>query len=338
MLLAGSTCLSAFAVTIEASSAGPSPTASSTADARPTAVATQVAAVASVDQTTPAQPNLSIQPRRPVPEVPDPVTFTIHWPSGSGVRLPAPTPAPTAPGPTAMAAAWPSAGTSSGKSQTWTYDLFDSRAQRYEEPDKTACTAASTLMMLNTIVYDGWDQSILWTPSLSFDRQEEILAFERAHMTMILSSPGSDPHGWRNALNYFGWGSMDAAVYKDTAYPTLEAGQKAVVSALALHHKPVGVLGQWGRHAQFATGYVVRGDDPSTGSRNFVVIGVFLTDPWRSARYRDEYVTRERWMWGYTFLRFAPYQETDSPYRDPIDGEIGKSEWLGKYVIVEPTR
>ncbi len=31
-----------------------------------------------------------------------------------------------------------------------------------------------------------------------------ILAFERSHDTLRSTSAGSDAHGWRNALNYYG--------------------------------------------------------------------------------------------------------------------------------------
>jgi hypothetical protein len=222
--------------------------------------------------------------------------------------------------------------------KTWTLDLYDARAPRWQEPDSTACTAAATVSMLNTIAYNGWDPDLIWQPNVSFSKQEQVLAFERSHMTMRKTSPGSDAHGWRNALNYYGWGSIDAGVYRDAAYPTMVDAEKALVSALARYRKPVGVLAQWGAHAQFATGYRVVGDDPRTGSMNFTVLAVYLTDPWHTAHYRDTYVTVTRWQYGFSWLRFAPYEQKDSPYRDPIDGHVGISEWLGRWVLVEPTR
>jgi hypothetical protein len=221
---------------------------------------------------------------------------------------------------------------------TWTFDLYDPRAERWQNPDLTACTAAAALSMLNTISYNDFATSIQWLPTLSFTKQESIFAYERLHMTMLKKSAGSDPHGWRNALNFFGWGSIDAGVYQDFAYSSIDAAEKAVVSALALYRKPVGVVSQLGAHAEFVTGYKVVGDDPSTGSSNFRVVGVFLSDPWRSARYRDKYITYARWRWGFTWSRFGPYLQTDSPYRDPIDGQIGEREWYGRWVIVAPVK
>jgi hypothetical protein len=228
--------------------------------------------------------------------------------------------------------------TSTPEKSTWTFDLYDPRAERWQDPDSTACTAASAESMLNTIAYTGSDSTLLWRPTTSFSVQESILHFERAHMTMRTRSPGSDPHGWRNALNYYGWGSIDAGVYRDSAYPSLAQAEKAVVSAIAIYHKPVGVESQGGAHAQYITGYKVTGNDPSTGSLDFSIVGVYLTDPWRSARYRDSWITAARWHWGWSWLQFDPYRQTDSPYRDPIDGQIGRTEWDGKWVIIEPVK
>ena len=36
---------------------------------------------------------------------------------------------------------------------TYNYNLYDRRAIRYQNPDLTACTAAMTMSMLNTIYY-----------------------------------------------------------------------------------------------------------------------------------------------------------------------------------------
>jgi hypothetical protein len=247
---------------------------------------------------------------------------------------------------------------------TWTLDIYDRRSPRYQDPDLTACTAAATLSMLNTIAYNraaaasaatappfavvpatalpsavtSAPPPFVWKPTTSFSAQESILRFERAHMTMRKSSNGSDPHGWRNALNYFGWGSIEAGVYRDAAYTTLISAERAVVMAVATYHKPVGVDSLDGKHAQYVTGYRVVGDDPRTGSTNFRILGVYVTDPWRLARYRDKYVTAEQWGWGFTWLRLAPYRQFDSPYRDPIDGHVGRTEWYGKWVIIEPVK
>ena len=46
---------------------------------------------------------------------------------------------------------------------------------------------------------------------------------------------GSDPHGWRNALNYYGWGAgaLDAGarVYDDFSYSSYGCAMKAAVRA-----------------------------------------------------------------------------------------------------------
>jgi hypothetical protein len=219
---------------------------------------------------------------------------------------------------------------------TSTLDLYDVRADRWQDPDLTACTAASTESMLNTIFYAATAPGLLWHPTTSYLTQETILAFERANMTMLGTSAGSDPHGWRNALNYFGWGSLTSAAYRDSSYSSFDAAAKAAVSALARYHKPVGILSRGGHHAQVLTGYEVTGDDPGTGSLNFAIVGVDLTDPYQSAGYRDTWVNLSDWRSGSFSIQFSPYLETDSPYQDPIDGQIGTSEWYQKWVIIEP--
>jgi hypothetical protein len=222
--------------------------------------------------------------------------------------------------------------------ETWTLDLYDPRAERYQDPDRTACTAAATVSMLNTVSYSGSAAGLVWQPTTSYSTQEEILAYERANMTMLTSSAGTDPHGWRNALNYYGWGSINAGVYRDSAYASFDAAAKAAVSALARYHKPVGILAMYGVHSQFITGYEVTGDDPATGSSNFSIVGVDLTDPYQIAGHLDTWVTYGDWLSGGPRLRFSQYLQDDSPYRDPVDGRIGHDEWYGNWVIIDPVK
>ena len=219
-----------------------------------------------------------------------------------------------------------------------TFDMYDRRAQRYQNPQDDACTATATLSMLNTISYSGASADFVWKPSTTLLEQEYILIYERSHMTAPLSQDGSDPHGWRNALNYYGWGSIKAGVYADESFSTFDDAAKSAVSALATKRKPVGILGTSGGHAQFITGYTVAGDDPAHGSMNFQVLGVFLTDPWRGASHRNYWVTYSRWQSGTYWVQFSPFLMTDSHTKDPIDGKYGVDEWYGKWVIVAPVK
>jgi len=227
---------------------------------------------------------------------------------------------------------------SSPASDRWAVDLYDPRAERWQDPDYVACTAASTESMLNTVAYAGTGPGFVWQPTTSYDTQESILAYERENMTMLTSSAGTDPHGWRNALNYYGWGSMSAGVYRDSSYGSFDAAAKTTVLAVARDRKPVGILARYGTHGQFVTGYQVFGDDPRTGSSNFSIVGVYLTDPWQAAGHRDLWVTYADWRGGDSWVKFSPYLETDSPYRDPIDGQIGYDEWYGRWVIIDPVK
>jgi hypothetical protein len=216
--------------------------------------------------------------------------------------------------------------------------MYSPAAERWQDPDYTACTAASTESMLNTISSAGSAAGFVWHATTSYSTQESILAFERDNMTMLTTSAGTDPHGWRNALNYYGWGSIDAGVYRDAAYGSFDGAAKAAVSAIALTHKPVGILAHSGGHAEFITGYQVTGADPATGSSAFTVVSVDLTDPLRSDGHRDTTVTYAQWRSGGAWVRFSQYLQTDSPYVDPIDGQVGRTEWYGKWVIVEPVK
>jgi hypothetical protein len=129
---------------------------------------------------------------------------------------------------------------------TYYFNVFDGRAIRYQNPDQTACTSTSTIVMLNTMFYasaatgaastrgSASAATFVWKPTVSYNMQKSILRWERGHMTMLLSTPGSDVHGWRNALNYFGWGSITAGVYADYSYKTFTEAALAAVRALAM--------------------------------------------------------------------------------------------------------
>jgi hypothetical protein len=85
-------------------------------------------------------------------------------------------------------------------------------------------------------------------------------------------------------------------------------------------------------------GWDVSGDDPATGSTNFIVNGVWLTDPWEPNGHQNAFVWLSWLQSGPASVRFTPYLETDSPYRDAIDGQVGIEEWLGRYVILAAVR
>jgi hypothetical protein len=251
--------------------------------------------------------------------------------------------------PTTPASVQPSTPAPSPKATpgSWTLDVYDARAVLWQNPDVTACTAASALMMLNMAAYWQYYSPVGagepepvpphgWKPDVSYARQESILAYQRRTGTMLLTWPGADAHGWRNSLNYYGWGSATAGVYRDEAFDSFAAAARATVTAIALYRKPVGILSMAGNHAQIVTGYRVTGDDPRTGTTAFSVVGVYLTDPLRADGFRDQYVSLATWKSGAKTIRFTPYLMTNSPYVDPIDGKQGNAEWDGKWVIIAP--
>ncbi|MCI0584687.1 MAG: cell wall-binding repeat-containing protein [Chloroflexi bacterium] len=219
----------------------------------------------------------------------------------------------------------------------WIGNLYDGRAVRYQQPDASACTATAVMMMLNMAAYAGSTapDGFAWAPSRSFDVQSTILAWEREHMTQPASgTDGSDPHGWRNALNHFGWGAMESGVYEDLAFGSLDGAIRQAIVSAAQTGKPTGLLMLSGAHAVVLHGWDVVGDDPRTGSLDFTVRGVYLTDPWQPNAHRNYYVSLTGLTSGSPSVRYTPYRETDSTLVDPIDGRVGREEWYGRYVIV----
>ena len=194
------------------------------------------------------------------------------------------------------------------------------------------------MMMLNFIdLNDSGGDGFRWTTYRTKNSSVKsnvrdmtsILSFARSHDTLSAGRPGSDPHGWRNALNYYGWGGaalVDSSkrVYDDHAYTSFDAALKEAVTSMARFRKPVGVLARAGHHAQVATGYVVTGEDPAT-SDNFVVNGLYVTDPLASAGIVNRYVTRATLLSGNLRYRFQTYREADSPLTTRIRPAIGRA-------------
>ena len=228
-------------------------------------------------------------------------------------------------------------------SATYTRNLYDGRLVRYQDPDYTACVASSTLMMLNFVASMGTKgPGFRWTKTTSYSSQEQILAWERAYDSYASTSPGTDPHGWRNGLNHFGWDAFTKAstmVYADRAYSSYDAAVKASVESIARFGKAVGILGWAGGHAQIMNGYEVYGQDPALSS-DFRVVSVYLTDPLRSDRLRNARISNADFKNGSTVYRFRPYAWTDSPKDDPYTPGDSASykEWYGKWVVVLAVR
>lgn len=245
-------------------------------------------------------------------------------------------------------------------STTWTKNLFVSKAFLYQDPYYTACTSASAMHMLNTIAYrDSGGNGFAWTPTRTRKDPDtsntrdmtSILAFARRYDTLRSTSAGSDAHGWRNALNYYGWGrdamtNPDLRVYDDRAYKTYGSAMKAAVRAIARFNMPVGLLAWAGGHAQVVTGYVVTGADPRTSS-DFTIQWLYLSDPLRESGVVNRKTSYGAMKDGPLRLRFQWYRETDSPYDDGYTGgwirsavksTVASSEWYHRWVIILPVR
>src|SRR3954447_26641429 len=243
---------------------------------------------------------------------------------------------------------------------TWSRNLYVAKAFLYQDPYYTACTAASAMHMLNTVAYRRTGgNGFVWRPTRirkdadpsNTRDMTSILAFSRRYDTLRSTSAGSDAHGWRNALNYYGWGRAamtDPAlrVYDDRAYRSYASAMKAAVRAIARHGMPVGVLAWAGGHAQVVTGYVVTGANPATSS-DFTIQWLYLSDPLRKSEIVDRKTSYGAMQDGPLRMRFQSYRETDSPYDDPYtDGwmrssvktTVGTSEWFHRWVLLLPIR
>jgi hypothetical protein len=245
-------------------------------------------------------------------------------------------------------------------STTWSRNLYNRNGVIFQDPYSAACTAAAAMMMLNfTALRETGGEGFIWRTNKTHNSPDptnyrdmtSILYFERMHDTLRSSTTGSDPHGWRNALNYYGWGATalnDATkrVYDDLQYTSSGAAVKAAVRAIARFNKPVGILGWAGKHAQVMTGYVVSGANPAV-SNDFTVQYVYLTDPLKSDGFVNTKISLRAFQSGNLHYRFQAYRESDSPYDDSYSSgwrrssvlpTVGTSEWYRRWVIIAPIR
>jgi hypothetical protein len=245
-------------------------------------------------------------------------------------------------------------------STTWSRNLYNYNGVVFQDPYPTACTAAAAMMMLNfTALKQTGGDGFVWrnyrvknsSDPHNYRDMTSILYFARTHDTLRSSGSGSDPHGWRNALNYYGWGRAalgDASkrVYDDLQFTSSGAAIKAAVRAIARYNKPVGILGWAGAHAQIMHGYVVTGANPAI-SGDFTVRYIYLTDPLKADGFVNKKLSMASFQGGSLKYRFQAYRETDSPYDDAYSSgwrrssvlpSVGTSEWYRRWVIIAPVR
>jgi hypothetical protein len=229
-------------------------------------------------------------------------------------------------------------------------NLFKSAGFRYQDTNWYACTSTSVMDMLNFVSLGGQGGSgFRWKVRTDASARDSILGWERTHDTLA-GGNGSDPHGWRNALNYYGWGSTALGsnrVYEDYAHSSYERAVKAAVRAMIRWRKPVGIAAWRGTHAQMLTGYdglvgyPFAVDAAGRYTNEFTIAAVRLTDPLKASAAVNKRVayTNLRSTTN-TRIRFQPYYETDSPYDDPYTaGWVrARDEWFGRWVIVAPRR
>ena len=325
----------------------PTPTPSATTAPAPTAPPTAApTSTASAGQTAPppeASPTPDITGEDAAPShsptpTPQPTPTPEPTPT-TPTATPTPTPTPPPPPPPPPPAAPPS------------MNLFVSSGFRFQDPNMNACTSTAARSMLNFIAARGTGgEGFLWQPTNSGAVRDSMLAWERAHDTLP-KGRGSDPHGWRNALNYYGWGPATlmagSRVYDDVSFGTFGGAMKAAVRALIATGKPIGVLGWGGAHAQMITGYWGLVGDPfakdpdGRWANDFKVGGFYLTDPLRERHMVNKGVSWDRLKTARSYkVRFRRYYETDSRYDDPYTPGWRRSrdEWYRRFVLVLPVR
>ena len=314
-------------------SASPDPPAAGAASPTPTPAATTLPTPDPTAAPTPAATPVPTPDPTAAP-TPDPAPTPTATPTPTPTGAPSPTPSPSPP-PVAMRS----------------MNLFVTSGFRFQNPNWAACTATSVRTMLNFIASRSvGGVGFGWRPTTSAAVRDQILAWERTHDTMA-GGNGSDPHGWRNALNFYGWGAgallAGTRVYDDFAYGTFDGAMKATVRALVATGKPVGMLGWRGAHAQMVTGYFGLVGNPF--ARNvagqytnaFSVAGFYVTDPLRESVVVNRALsyTAMRVTTNYR-LRFQRYYETDSRYDDPYTPgyRVSRNEWYYHFVVILPVR
>jgi hypothetical protein len=290
----------------------------------------------------------------PTPDpTPEPTATPTAEHTSEPAALPTPTPDPTpAPDPGAAPTPTPeSSPTPPPPMAPRSMNTFVATGFKFQDPNLSACTAASVRSMLNFVASRsvGGD-GFLWIPTNSSAVRDRILAWERRNDTMA-GGTGSDPHGWRNALNYYGWGAgalvAGSRVYDDFSYSSYSSAMKAAVRALVATGKPVGMLGWRGAHAQMITGYYGLVGNPfaqdATGkyTNTFTVGGFYLSDPLRRSNAVNRTISYTGLARTLTYKwRFQRYYETDSKYDDAYTPgyRVSKTEWYSRFVLILPVR
>ncbi len=284
---------------------------------------------------------------------PDPTATPDPSPSPDPSAAPDPTPTPT-PDPTPTPEPTPTPDPSPPGSTTppASLNLFRPEGLRFQDPYATACTAAAAVSMLNFIGLAGTAQvDYSWQVQSSNALVAAIFRWERAHDTLRAGARGTDPYGWRNALNYFGWGPSalraGTRVYEDRVFGTYEVAIKTAVRQMIRTGKPVGMLGRRGGHAQVITGYYGLVGDPfakdAAGryANAFSIAGIYLTDPIASARVVNRAISYDGLRRTRNLdLRFQRYAQHDSPLDDPYTPgwQSGNARWYGRWVLLVPVR
>ena len=173
-----------------------------------------------------------------------------------------------------------------------------------------------------------------------------ILRWERAHHTMV-GGKGTDMHGWRNALNYFGWGSSACSAgiarLRRLLVHVVRLGDEGRGAGDDRRPASPSAMAAWaGRHAVMITGYYDLKGDPfardGAGQYTdaFSVGGFYLSDPSKSAGRRNARISYAPVAVQLGCEAALPTLSRDrqpaTTTSTPPAGVTSKSEWYGKCV------
>jgi hypothetical protein len=136
-------------------------------------------------------------------------------------------------------------------------------------------------------------------------------------------------------------------IYNDFSFTSYDTAMHSAVRQMILTHKPVGMLGWAGHHAQTITGYYGLDGDPfaanpdGSWANTFTITGFYVSDPLRSDSIVNRKVTYAALGSSSNLkLRFRRFVQTDSPYDDRYTPgyRVSRTEWYGFYTLLLPVR
>jgi len=227
------------------------------------------------------------------------------------------------------------------KPKVYKENLFSNKGDLFQY-DNTTCVPATTQMILNFIYQNGsGGEGFDWELNTSNQKQRKLRSWIRAHDTLYPGGVGSDPNGWRNGLNKFGWNEFkkqNKRVYEVMTFNNKDNAMRTIVESIAKYDKPVGVIGWNGKHAYIVHGYVADGDPAE--SDDYKVKSIFMTSPLRSDHIVNKKISYRNFKKGKYNERLTRYHEDDSPFKDKYSSgnKRADKDWSNSIILLIPVK